>query len=186
MILCPEFIIFPKQMRKYVRYVSNNIQSCDSFPCCLLKLAIIATKTWLLPKTIINHHCWPEALLARDCTVHLKQENVGLVLSLVATLPAWCHVMRACEKRGNLIAGCRIEAPRLDRPREKSQGRWCRERRDLVRSCSDAPQLCRPESDLWESVTLTQIGVDVLHCSKIFFSSLCLSSSSSLPPITPL
>lgn len=30
--------------------------------------------------------------------------------------------MRVCEKRGDLIASCRIRVPRLDRPREKARG----------------------------------------------------------------
>lgn len=163
-------------MRKHVKYVLNYIQGCDSFPCCLLELAIIATKTWPLPKIIIIHHCLPKGRLARDC---------GLVLSLVATLPAWCHVIRACEKRGDLIAGCHIKSHRLDHPRGKVRGGNAE--RDGI---SFAVALM-----LRNSVSPRPIpgkcnaNPDWCWCTPMFqhfFFSLCLSSSHSLPPITPL
>lgn len=67
--------MFPQQMRKCVRNVLNYIQSRASFPRCLLELAVIATKTWPLPKIIIIHHCLPKGRLTRGRAAHSKQEN---------------------------------------------------------------------------------------------------------------
>lgn len=62
-------------MRKCVRNVLNYIQSRASFPRCLLELAVIAKKTWPLPKIIIIHHCLPKGRLTRGRAAHSKQEN---------------------------------------------------------------------------------------------------------------
>lgn len=175
-------------MSKYVRYVLNYIQSCDSFPCCLLELAIMATKTWPLPKIIIIHHCLPKGRLARDCTVHLKQENVGWNWSCVLisgnfTCMMSCNESLWKERRFNCWL---LNQSSQARPstRKKSGEVMPRETEFRLRLLWCFVTLsARVQSR--QNVTLTQIGVDVLHCSKIFFS-LCLSSSRSLPQITPL
>lgn len=183
--------MFPQQMRKCVRNVLNYIQSCDSFPRCLLELAIIVTKTWPLPKIIIIHHCLPKGRLTRDRAAHAKQENAGGNWSCVDvsgdfTCMMSCNKSMWKERRFNCWLPTQTSQARVSA--EKKSGEVMPREREASRLpflwCS-VTLSARVHSR--ENVTLTQIGVDVLHCSNISLSlSLCLSSSRSLPPITPL
>lgn len=178
--------MFPQQMRKCVRNVLNYIQSRASLPRCLLELALIATKTWPLPKIIIIHHCLPKGRLTRGRAAHSKQENAEggnwscVVISGDFTCMMSCNESMWKERRFNCWLPTQTSQAPVSAGKNSGEvmSRDRKASRLLLLWCS-VTLSARVHSR--ENVTLTQIGVDVLHCSNIFFP---LSLSLLIPLLT--